>query len=189
MIDFHYDTAWFFGIHERELHPYFRRLVTKGCRCFDVGGYRGWHAITFAKMSGSDVVTFEAQPKAIARMERSFACTGLSIKIVPGFVSQTNDERHITLDRAADDHFVPDFIKMDIDGGEAVAFRGATRILSDRKPSLVIEVHSEDMETDCLEQLRQYGYDPVRIEQKRGRIIKESRGKGYNRWLVCEGRR
>src|SRR6516164_738286 len=40
-IDFEWDTAFYFGLHEPVLHQHYRRLLKPGMRYFDIGAYRG----------------------------------------------------------------------------------------------------------------------------------------------------
>ena len=50
-VDFAYDTAFYFGLHERELNRWFVDLVRPGMRSFDVGGYRGWTGLAMARLA------------------------------------------------------------------------------------------------------------------------------------------
>ena len=45
--------------------------------------------------------------------------------------------------------FVPDLVKMDVEGNEVAALRGAQRLLAERKPHVIIETHSEDLDAGC----------------------------------------
>jgi hypothetical protein len=92
-----------------------------------------------------------------------------------------------TLDSAAATHFMPDFIKIDVEGAEASVLRGARRILTERMPSMVVEMHHPEVEAQCRELLRSCGYEPHTVTRTRG-SMSESIGAGHNRWLVCEGR-
>ena len=49
-------------------------------------------------------------------------------------------------------------IKLDIEGAEAMALRGARELLEERKPRWVIELHSGPLGVEVLETLWQYGY-------------------------------
>lgn len=93
----------------------------------------------------------------------------------------------MTLDAVAAQTFTPDFIKMDIEWAELDALQGAQRILSTRKPGLIVETHSKELEAGCIDLLRGHGYEPKIVDQRRW--FPDARTIPHNRWLVCEGRR
>jgi FkbM family methyltransferase len=51
-----------------------------------------------------------------------------------------------------------DFLKIDIEGAELTALQGAARLIAERKPSFLIEVHSRDLAIDCRDLLVAAGY-------------------------------
>lgn len=66
------------------------------------------------------------------------------------------------------EHGAPDFIKMDIEGGEVSAIRGMAQLLEEHAPTMVVEGHPELLEKqgssddELLALLRRY-YDDIRI--------------------------
>jgi hypothetical protein len=103
-------------------------------------------------------------------------------------VSGPGDNCGLTLDEAARKHFVPDFIKMDIEGAEVEALRGAAELLSRRQPGLVIETHGPDKLAECRAILRGHGYEDQKVVEPRRAWFKEMKGDAEIRWLVCRGR-
>jgi len=103
--------------------------------------------------------------------------SGLKVTLVHSYVSAIFDE-------AAAKYFVPDFIKIDIEGAEALVLRGANATLSQKRPAMIIETHGAEAEAECMLLLAKTGYTPSVVERSRG-LFSESRGVGYNRWLVC----
>jgi hypothetical protein len=185
-LDLQNNFTVYVGLYERELRPHFRSLVRRGYNCFDVGGKGGYYALLLAKQSRGKIVSFECEKIAAEEMRRTFAKNPYAIETVEGFVGDQNQGENVTLDAVAARTFVPDFIKMDIEGAEAKALVGARAILAGRKPSLIIEVHGREIEDECLSTLRSHGYQPKVVTQRS--ILKETRPLGHNRWLVCEGR-
>jgi len=155
-------------------------------RCFDVGMYRGWDALLLGKLTGGEVVSFDGNPKCLEATRDFLAPSGLEIRLVRAYVNDGSGGG-VTLEQAARDHFVPDFIKIDVEGAEASVLRGAERILADRQPALIIETHGAAVESECVAILEARGYEPVLVERTRG-MFSEARSRGHNRWLVCEGR-
>jgi hypothetical protein len=183
-VDLRFDAAFFFGLHERPLHQHYRRLVKRGTRVFDVGMYRGWDALTFAWMTGAEVVSFDGNPKMLEQAGSLIAPSGLErITLVNSYVSDGTSG--LSLDTACATYFRPEFVKMDIEGAEAAALSGAGRLLSEVRPAMVIETHGLDVENACLDILRGHGYGITIVDQPPG-LLKERRPIEHNRWLVCE---
>jgi hypothetical protein len=185
-LDLHTGFRVYVGLYERELAPHFRSLVRAGYNSFDVGGKGGYYALLLGKLSRGKVISFECEKAAAEEMRQTFARNPYPIQTVEGFVGDASGGENVTLDEVAARTFVPDFIKMDIEGAETKALRGAQAILAGRKPSLIIEVHGREIEDECLELLKGHGYSPVVVDQ--GSLLQEDRPLEHNRWLVCAGR-
>jgi hypothetical protein len=105
----------------------------------------------------------------------------------PMAIGARNDSGMTTLDVLRTSIGEPDFLKIDIDGGELDALAGGVRLLSERRPHLVVETHSLELEHECGALLVKCGYRPI-IKHNR-RIWREHRGGApHNRWLLAEGR-
>lgn len=184
-IDFNLDAAFYFGLHEPALHSHYRRLLKPGMKCFDVGMYRGWDALGFARLTGAEVVSFDGNAECLRQTEEFLAPSGARVTLVNAYLTDGTDG-NLSIDAAAEQHFAPDFIKMDIEGAEATALRGASRVLAETRPSIVIETHGEAVEEKCVEILRGAGYEPQVVDRTK-RLLSEARLPAHNRWLVCAG--
>jgi hypothetical protein len=80
---------------------------------------------------------------------------------------------------------VPDLAKLDVEGWEVLALEGGERLLSEHRPHLVVETHSEEHGRGCAQLLMRQGYAPQVVEPSRW--LPEVR-EGHNSWLVAEGR-
>ena len=79
----------------------------------------------------------------------------------------------------------PDFIKVDVDGGELEALKAAAPLLRDFPP-LVVETHSRELEEECNEFLRSVGYCVEIVPNSRLRAFwPEWRPLDQNRWLLA----
>ena len=67
-------------------------------------------------------------------------------------------EQAVTLDDFAREHARPDFIKMDIEGGETEALNGASHVFRKIRPLLLLEVHNGAAEEHVKTRLRDWGY-------------------------------
>jgi len=184
-IDFQHQTHMYLGLYEIELNRYLRRILTPGAVAFDVGGQYGYDALVIAKHTAARVACFECDPACLRVMSESFRLNpsiASLIKPVEAVVGDSRDE--LGLDEwAYNGGFVPDFIKLDIEGGELAALRSAQRILSERHPSLIVEVHSRELERGCGNILVGHGYRPIVLSPRK--IARDRRPTEHNRWLVA----
>jgi len=188
-IDFAFHTRLFLGFYETELNRYIRQLCRPGMDAFDVGGRDGYDALVMAKLTGGRVVSIDCEPHAAEQMARNFRANPAlapSLASRTGFVGSVDDAAtgHITIDTmVAESGFTPDVVKIDIEGWEVEALRGASVLLGGRKPALIIEVHSYDLERECLALLAPYGYE-TRIVNPR-RYVRDYRLVPGNRWIIA----
>jgi hypothetical protein len=189
-IDFSRHTRLYLGLYEIELNRYLRTFCTAGVRSFDVGAQIGYDALVIARLTRAPVLSFEADGTLTEAMVETFAAN----RDVGGLISA----RHATIARstggdgalalddvAGEEAFVPGFIKLDIDGGEVEALQGASRILRENRPHLIIETHSAELERDCALLLHDAGYRPRIVHQRR--VWPDHRPTAHNRWLVASG--
>jgi hypothetical protein len=193
-IDFSYQLRLYLGLYETEINPWLQKFCQPGFDAFDIGGREGYDGLLLAKLTrGGRVVSVDAEPAAADLMRANFA---LNADLASGLTA-----RHATVaavtdaaagelaldDLATDVGFVPDVMKIDIDGGEVDALEGAKRILGERKPALIIEVHSKELEAGCDALLRTFGYEPQVVGLRR--FMPDYRPIPHNRWLVAAGDR
>lgn len=183
-IDWQWDLTVVLGRHEPELHAHYARLVKRGMRCFDVGMYRGWDALLVAHLSEGPTVSFDGNPQCIEGASRFLAPSGRDIRLLCQYLTDGTGGGP-TLDDAVIDNFVPNFVKIDVEGAELQVLNGAKKMLSQHRPCLIIEVHSASLESECVRLLDQNRYR-VAIVPRRGRVFSEGRSLAHNQWLVCE---
>jgi FkbM family methyltransferase len=84
--------------------------------------------------------------------------------------SRTISVRVTTLDREAERCGLPDVVKIDTEGSEVQVLRGADRVLRERAPVLLTEVHGPDILVEYQRLLDGYGYvtRPLSAERRRG---------------------
>ncbi|HEX3437666.1 MAG TPA: FkbM family methyltransferase [Pseudacidobacterium sp.] len=185
-IDFSCDLRAYLGIYEHELLPYFKQMVPRGAKCFDLGGRDGYDALMMANLSRGKVASFECEHSEAENMRQTFAKNPhLSIQVVESFVGSQCGDGHITIDRAARDLFVPDFIKMDIEGAEDQALEGGVKTLANYHPHLIVEVHGTEKEKRCISILQEFKYRITIVSQSWFLEDSGRHGNKTNRWITA----
>jgi hypothetical protein len=191
-VDFGRDSRMWLGLYENELAHHVRALCASGSSCFDVGAEGGFYALVFARLGGGRVLAVEASAHTCERLRRSVAANPAlapSIEVLNAQVVGRIDAARgqISLDDLAygPGGFVPDLVKLDVEGKERAALSGAARLLGERKPHLIVETHSQDLDEACREILVSHGYAVETVEPRRW--LPEVRPAPLNRWLVAAG--
>jgi hypothetical protein len=179
------------GLDEREILAVVRAATAAARVAVDIGGAEGWYTLYFASQSQIEkVIVFEPQGQLRRRMKDNFALNDL------GLFSKVDIRRELVGDRVADgwcrldDALIgvrgPFMFKVDVDGGEADVLRGARAILQSETCYLVIETHSQELESACRIELARLNYLTKVIPNAWYRyFVPESRGIAHNRWLVA----
>ncbi|MGB2645583.1 MAG: FkbM family methyltransferase [Candidatus Acidiferrum sp.] len=81
-----------------------------------------------------------------------------------GHVVAGNEENAIQVTAVALDGFAegrpsPDFLKCDVEGAEVEVFRGAQRLLKEKRPGIICEMHSEENQRTLFEEFSRLGYN------------------------------
>lgn len=101
----------------------------KGKTLLDIGAAEAVFALDVIELVGH-VYLFECDDVWIEALNATFAPWKNKVTIVHKYVSDSNDENTVTLDRFFEDKDKRNlFIKMDIEGYEQAALRGATNLL------------------------------------------------------------
>jgi hypothetical protein len=154
-------------------------------KSFDIGGNNGYTALLIASLTRKNVASFDCESASIIEMRKVFERNNLPIVAVEAFLGRDTGKGRMTLDDAVEQFFIPDFIKMDVDGAEVDILLGAQRLLATRKPNMIIEVHGQKVEEECIKILVSHGYKPTIVDQ--AWFLPDQRALALNRWLVCRG--
>lgn len=181
-------------------------LVAPGMRVLDVGAHIGTFALT-AAAAGCSVLAVEGSPSNVRLLEAAAAISPGDVEIVhavvaaePVLVSFTPERAwgHVTLahdrelghasivvEAATIDDLVRtkkwesvDFMKIDIEGSEPAALRGASSTLAgDAAPTVLFEVNGIDLEyyssssRSLLAQMRALGFVLWRVDRRNERRL------------------
>jgi FkbM family methyltransferase len=164
------------------------RLVRREMTAQDLGAHVGFYTLLFSRLVGPGGVVhaFEPVPRNISYLKRHLrlngainvrvqelvvtrqtgtvafdSSSGVSMgRVVTCTASETSRVPAVSLDDFvyADRHESPDFIKMDVEGGEADVLAGMSRLLADRPPVLLVSVHGSNRWRECMVALASAGY-------------------------------
>ena len=111
-------------------------------RVIDCGGYTGDTAVQFiTQKDPQEIVIFEPDMDCVMKMSRNLNVFGFpGLYLFPCAVSDKTSERIVAIDDVLK-HFVPTLIKMDIEGDELKALKGAEDTIKRYRPSLAICVY------------------------------------------------
>ncbi len=76
----------------------------------------------------------------------------------------------LSLDAMRRTHGSPGLVKIDVEGAEALALRGASALLATERPAFLIEIHNADAARDCLAALNAASYRIRRVTE-RGQLV------------------
>ena len=189
---YRFGTRMVFGFYESELTPYVRRFVRRGDVCYDIGAADGYYGLAFARLAAPGLVhCFDLDDGAVEQLRISAtrnAHLGSTISVHRVQIgAQHVDETHTSIDALVFErgYRVPNVMKLDVEGAELDVLRGAEHVLRKHRPCLIIEVHSQQLETDCLELLRRLGYTAT-VVANRAVMAEHAFRMGHNRWLCAE---
>ena len=189
------------GHYEIEKQAVIRRLVKPGMKVFDVGANAGFYTLAFARLvgEGGHVWSFEPLEENVQNLRRHVALNEFAnVSVVQAAVAERAalralrpvramptgrlaeggdcDVQTVSLDEFCDRAGIecPDVIKLDIEGGESLALKGAGRLLAQGKATILLALHGREHEANCLSLLRAARYvlryldgEPVRDEPLR----------------------
>ncbi len=162
------------------------KSVTPGQTAWDIGGHVGYFAMVESKLVGDTgrVLVFEPRPLNIACIKRHMDINHVSnVTLIeaavadrPGqarFESRTgtgtghlSGSGNLQVATVAVDWLIeregypmPDFIKIDVEGGEIDAIRGARRTISRRRPRMLVATHGETEHQFVMEFLESLDYE------------------------------
>ena len=184
-----YVNGYWVGHYEFAIQKALNRLLRPGDVFFDLGANAGFFTLIAARLVGPEgkCVAFDPSPDNAACIREQielndFANCTVVMEAVADFEGEEvfsaaapgssegrlgskragefeTKVRVTTLDDSARRFGAPQFIKMDIEGAEGRALRGAGNLLRESRPSWLIELHSAECEEQVREVLSGAGYE------------------------------
>ena len=133
--------------------------ICAGDIVIDAGVKEGNFALRYVDLC-SKMYLFETDPRWLEPLNRTFKDYRDKVELIPRFVSNVTDDKNITIDDALPDLRGKNiFLKMDIEGAEPLALRGAKRILTNNKvKASICSYHNADDLIKIKSIMQSYGF-------------------------------
>jgi FkbM family methyltransferase len=188
-----YSLAYLYGGREREEMQAMIAHIRPGSVVYDLGANYGMHTLLFARLAGPEgrVLAFEPSPGVYQWLQKNIDLNGFQhVTCVQKAVSDANGRvlfdagsstatghisttstgfavEAVTIDSLLESGCpVPDFMKIDVEGGESSALEGALNVLRARRPTLLIELHSPQQDVAVGTILRDLDYKVERLRPR-----------------------
>ena len=159
--------------------------VRPGDKIYDIGGHVGYYTVLCATLAGEQgqVFVFEPRPVNIAYIRRHLQLNHIpNVELIEAAVSDeagnarfdtgsgtgtghlaadgTLSVRTLVLDQMIDGqrYPFPDFLKMDIEGGETRALNGARKVIGKARPRMLLATHDDETHEFVVRFLEEFGY-------------------------------
>lgn len=179
--------GYWLGSYEAEKQKAFTFFVREGDVVYDLGAHVGFYSLLASKLVGNkgSVFSFEPFPQNVSYLKKHIALNNIKNIIVlekgisfedcrgafdsPGSsaAGRINDKKSsgLSIEIASIDSLLerkeiapPNVIKMDIEGGEYNALRGAEKTLKKYDPVIVFATHSQRLRNECVRFLQKLDY-------------------------------
>jgi FkbM family methyltransferase len=173
------------GFYEHAKQRVIYDEVRPGTIFYDIGANVGFYSLLASKLVGSgQVYAFEPVPRNLYFLKKHLELNSVSnvevleravsdrvgvaqFQLEPtGFMGHLSEAGAITVSTVSLDSLLeqqypppPNYIKMDIEGAELMALRGARRTIEQYRPILFLATHGRQMHRECCQLLESWGYE------------------------------
>jgi FkbM family methyltransferase len=172
------------GLYESRKQLALKRTVSRGSVFYDIGAHVGFHTLLASRLVGSSgrVCAFEPLPRNLRYLHEHVRLNGAAnVQVIEAAVSDRAGfeafaergtymgglqesgalaVRTIAIDPLVDAGTIcsPDYVKVDVEGGEMRALEGMRRTLVRSRPLVFLATHSAALHRDCIQFLGDLDY-------------------------------
>ena len=173
------------GSYEYEKQHLFEQTIQQGKVVFDLGAHVGFYTLLSSILVGESgkVIAFEPLPRNFEYLKKHIAINQIkNVNVIEAAVSDKpgvigfNEGPDTTMGRISnkgsfevktvvlDDLVekaeipVPNYLKIDIEGAEMLALKGARIILEQHHPTIFLATHGKEVHQECIKFLSENGY-------------------------------
>lgn len=174
------------GTYEYDKQNIFEQEVKLGNVVFDIGAQAGFYSLLASVLVGNQgkVFAFEPLPRNLSYLRTHLEINQIkNVTVLAVAVAQTSgiacfqespssyqgklsSEGGLQVEAIGLDEWValgkiplPNLIKMDIEGAEAKALKGARQVLTQARPTLFLAIHGRSIYQQCTQLLKDLGYE------------------------------
>ena len=183
------------GTYEPEKTRCIVETTKEGMAILDIGAHVGYFSLIMSRRAGSEGKVDAFEPRKLNRrflkthlrlnaadnVRAHSQCVGDQVGRVKfetrtgsgtGHVSNSGNTtvRMTTIDALVQSGEVPkpDLIKIDVEGAEMLVLKGGCETIRKRRPTLILAVHSDEIERECRRLLEPFGYIFKDLGQSKG---------------------
>jgi FkbM family methyltransferase len=186
-------SCWL-GIYEKTKQAAFVAELHPGAVVFDIGAHVGFYSLLAAVSTkpGGKVFAFEPLKTNTTWLRRHAALNQVSVEVIEAAVADHDGQAHfrrgpnsysgalaeegegvsvVSIDAqcAAGRVSLPNVVKIDVEGAEALVLKGAEETIRSARPVIFLATHEANGHRECLNLLRNLGY---RVDELVGETIK-----------------
>jgi FkbM family methyltransferase len=177
--------GYWLGIYESQTQRWFQRMVKQGSVVIDMGAHVGFYSLLASELvgQGGRVIAIEPLLKNLRALKAHLAMNHvMNVAVLEmavsdecqtaAFLATENSSmgrlssdgamavETVTLDYLFLNGLIPrpDCIKMDIEGEETAALKGAQTLLAEAHPIIFLAAHGFDKKQECCDLLANIGY-------------------------------
>ena len=174
------------GFYERGKQELIARTVKPDSVFYDVGANVGIYSLLASMLvDAGKVFAFEPLPRNTEFLSEHIRLNRLSnVELLPVAISDMVGISHFDVEEtgymghlasgcrgisvrtetvdslvASEMILPPNYIKMDVEGAELLAIRGAAETFKEHRPTLFLATHGHELHTECLRLLQSWGYE------------------------------